>query len=351
MNRRYANLQLQYGCNKSQKFENKEKKIMSNIVYHYTSPEGILSILKNKTLRFTDCQYLNDKNELLYIQEPLEKAWAKICEEYGRESEKSDMDKMSEMFLRSPYQEDEIDCKAFKSKEELNFADLVLKNTKTYRYYVLCCSKDKDASNMWNYFVKNGAYLGYNLGISVPVFSEKLSGIINNSNHQVKFIRRPVIYEFNKQFNILYKEMKKTIDNKDKELSEPDVKNSMKLSLKLGSDFWSFIQDKKLFFKKPAFKSENEYRFVLKVDNNFNKKDENNEGNRLKLDFRIGSSGIITPFVEWKFNLEGKRELFKQITLAPTIEPKLAEESFKRFLDTTVYKNVEIEPSSIKMRF
>ena len=30
-------------------------------VYHYTSPEGLLCILVNKTLRFTDCQLFNDK--------------------------------------------------------------------------------------------------------------------------------------------------------------------------------------------------------------------------------------------------------------------------------------------------
>lgn len=37
-------------------------------VYHYTSPEGLVSIFKNKTFRFTDCQFFNDKLEYNYIK-------------------------------------------------------------------------------------------------------------------------------------------------------------------------------------------------------------------------------------------------------------------------------------------
>ena len=39
--------------------------------HHYTSPEGMLSILQNRTLRFTDCQFFNDKLEYIYIKKPL----------------------------------------------------------------------------------------------------------------------------------------------------------------------------------------------------------------------------------------------------------------------------------------
>ena len=32
-------------------------------VYHYTSPEGLMAILNAPSVRFTDCQYMNDKTE------------------------------------------------------------------------------------------------------------------------------------------------------------------------------------------------------------------------------------------------------------------------------------------------
>ena len=45
-----------------------------NCVFHYTSPEGLYSILKNRTFRFTDCQFFNDKSEYVYVKRPLIKA-------------------------------------------------------------------------------------------------------------------------------------------------------------------------------------------------------------------------------------------------------------------------------------
>ena len=35
--------------------------------YHYTSPEAFLSIIRSKTLRFSDIRYMNDKTESIYF--------------------------------------------------------------------------------------------------------------------------------------------------------------------------------------------------------------------------------------------------------------------------------------------
>ena len=37
------------------------------IIYHYTSPEGILGIIESNSLWATDINYLNDSSELRYI--------------------------------------------------------------------------------------------------------------------------------------------------------------------------------------------------------------------------------------------------------------------------------------------
>ncbi len=117
------------------------------------------------------------------------------------------------------------------------------------------------------------------------------------------------------------------------------------------SDLYDYIHKQKLFFKNPAFSSEEEYRFVLKVDNEFSLDKDSSDRKILSLDIRVGASGIITPFIEWKFKLDDKERLFKQITLAPMIESDLAEESFKRFLAATVRQNIKIKQSSINLRF
>lgn len=45
-----------------------------NCVFHYTPPEGLYSILKNRTFRFTGCQFFLYKSEYVYVKRPLIKA-------------------------------------------------------------------------------------------------------------------------------------------------------------------------------------------------------------------------------------------------------------------------------------
>lgn len=317
---------------------------MSKIVYHYTSPEGILSILENKTLRFTDCQYLNDTSEFIYISEPFAKAIEKISKKYNVIFDNADVNFTIKSLLTSPYQIDEVDYAKIMKEKSGAFNEHVKSNTKTYRYYVFCCSKNEDASNMWNYFVKNGVYRGYNLGIDSDVLRDKFNDI-SACNKKIKIFSKEITYSFNKQVDIIFNKLDEIITDKHGELSTMLATNDMDILNKIRFGCWEFIHMQKLFFKNPAFESEKEYRFVLKVDNDFN------ECDKLSMKFRVGDSGVITPFIEWSYSMNDKRELFKQITLAPMIESNLAEESFKRFLDTTVYQGLKIKPSSIKMRF
>jgi hypothetical protein len=53
--------------------------------YHYTSPEELLGILRNKQIFFTDCHFLNDYRERLEINEELELFWSKNKEKYEKD--------------------------------------------------------------------------------------------------------------------------------------------------------------------------------------------------------------------------------------------------------------------------
>ena len=310
---------------------------MCDIVYHYTSPDGILGILKNKTLRFTDCQYLNDKGEFVYIRVPFEKAYKKIIQERGESDE--NLDGFIDEFFISPY-------------VYLSFKNNVNKNSSSKkfsigynRYYVLCTSINPDTANMWNYYVKNGIYQGYNLGIDRNFINERFS---NCRNNEIEFIDGKVIYDEKEQIKMIYTKLKELLAQFDerKRLIDDDDDYSHEMNIQdFQENLYGYIHEQKLFFKNPAFLGEEEYRFILKVDNEFS------GDNKLSIDFRVGESGIITPYIEWKYTLSEKENLFKQITLAPMIESNLAEESFKRFLANTVHKKIEIKQSSIKLRF
>ena len=54
----------------------------SSIIVHYTSPEGLKGIIENRTLRFTDSEYLNDKSEGKLIYDTLE-----FCIDYKKYEE------------------------------------------------------------------------------------------------------------------------------------------------------------------------------------------------------------------------------------------------------------------------
>ena len=45
--------------------ENPKEK--NKLKYHYTSPNALLSILKNQQIYFTDIRFLNDKSEDIYL--------------------------------------------------------------------------------------------------------------------------------------------------------------------------------------------------------------------------------------------------------------------------------------------
>lgn len=307
----------------------------NNTVYHYTSPDGILGILKDKTLRFTDCQYLNDKGEFVYIREPFKKAWKKIKEERGDSDDI--IEQVINNFIRSPYE-----LLSFQHVEKTSSRDIGIIFTH-HRYYLLCASINADTANMWNYYVKNGLYQGYNLGINRNYINEWFS---NYQNNHVEFIDGKVIYNENLQVKMIYEELKKLLTQYDeKEKTINDFQEQVILLDEFQGELYNYIHQQKIFFKNPAFSSEEEHRFVLKVGNDFTSDDD------LSLNFRVGISGIITPFIEWKFKLDDKERLFKQITLAPMIESDLAEESFKRFLAATVQQNIKIKQSSINLRF
>jgi len=324
---------------------------MVNLIYHYASPKGIFDIFNDEALHFTDCQYLNDKSEIIYIREPFEKAWFETCRKHNIEFDVSDINYIIRSLIVAPYQFDEVDYDEVLKSINKDFDDLVKKYTKTYRYYVFSCSKHKDASNMWNYFIKNGTYQGYNLGINSSFLEQKLIDLCNDSS-EIEVLSNDVVYNYDEQVNMIINEMDEIIADKSGKLFEIFTTNEIIPDAKIKFGIYKFINDHKLFYKNPAFENEKEYRFVLKINNDYFINSNKDCSKPLKLEYRVGASGIITPFVEWRFELlDEKQQLFKEITLSPMIEPELAKESFNRFLSKKEYRNIAIEQSSIKLRF
>jgi len=307
-------------------------------VYHYTSPQGAFDILRNKTLRFTDCQYLNDMGEFVYVREPLKEAYNKIRSEGNEETHNTD--NFLDSFFLSPFED-------FHSRpDRRSKSGLFSIGWPSYlRYFVLCASENADNINMWNYYVKDGAYRGYNLGLRPNVIQEYFEQMGNSS---ITIKSGSVIYDRALQIDMFYDKLKELISKFDQQISTLAKGADDSPAIDEFQDSLSeYINEQKLFFKNPGIASEREYRFVLKIRTDFSESYDQ----RTRKGFRVGSNGVIIPYIEWSFGDDLKSTLLDQITLSPMIEPELAEESFKQFLTSDVYRNIKIQPSSLKLRY
>ena len=157
----------------------------SEEVYHYTSPEGLVSIFMNKTFRFTDCQFFNDKLEYNYIKKPLCVAISKLENKLLNKDLIADVNN----WLNDKY--------------EVYYTDKA-----KMRYYVFCTSIKGDSLNMWNYYLKNGKYQGYNIGISLEKISDDIESL---EIEKCEFWQSKVMYSLSEQVEYLIDYIRKII--------------------------------------------------------------------------------------------------------------------------------------------
>lgn len=108
------------------------------IIYHYTPKKGLFGILESRSLHLTNIDYMNDPNELEYLN-------------YYVESYKE---------------------RNYISKNTVNYILNEVERIKSYYdVFVFSTSDDKDSQILWKSYPK---YNGYNIGLNI----EKLRKIL-----------------------------------------------------------------------------------------------------------------------------------------------------------------------------
>lgn len=306
-----------------------------NVVYHYTSPDGFLEILKGQKLRFTDIRYMNDRSEGIYF--------VKLLLEY-----------MENNMGTYPYTEKVInDLLSLNDYEEIKaLKTATVKyttniNSKVHpaRTFLFCTCCDPDSLNMWNYYVKNGSYQGYNIGIRVASFLEEINKSLPDKSN-VSIYYGKVLYQNKEQQN----EIKNLFETLEDALSRVGKLSSSKYiatyTLKRYIDLYG------VFYKHPQFADEKEYRFVIEVDVD----SENELGDdlvvfsldesKIKEDFCI-RNGVITPFLEVPF----ANDTISRIYISPMTEFEIAKYSIRELIDKKRYLKVQIHKSGIPIRY
>lgn len=135
--------------------------------YHYTSANALMAILdtgnNSGSVRFTDARYMNDRSEHMYFVKLL----LEYMEEHKVEYQYC-QDVINELLFKDqPYSlNDYLSLRVFEIKDVKIDNYLFPKP----RHFLFCMSKNNDSLHMWNYYVHNGYYQGYNLGIRIYDF-------------------------------------------------------------------------------------------------------------------------------------------------------------------------------------
>ncbi len=308
------------------------KKGRSTITYHYTSPIGAKAILGSNSIRFTDCQFLNDKSEYIHIRKPLIQALEEIQENLFDDS----IPDMIRNMFNDNY---ETELLVVSPRSDIN-PKLKFHFIKQ-RYYIFCTSSQKDSLNMWNYYVKGGNYQGYNLGLAINGILKSFS-VLKDEN--VELLYGKVIYKESEQISYL----KDGIKNIDRSLQAElngidDVKWSDEIHDRAKEQILDFLESARLFFKDEAFKDEDEFRFVIKLPTEYVK----NPISVLNVGYDV-KGGIIVPYCT--LNIE--KVSFKSVTLSPMLDKELAKQGLNRFLTDCRYEDkLEINQSEIPIRY
>ena len=252
------------------------------MVYHYTTTEALLSILKYESLWFSDRGYLNDTSEGLLPLTILEEVLDQIDVYQGLKDQ-----------LRVCIQE---------QKEKRIHG--------SKRAYILSFSVDSDSLCLWNYYTKGNQIQGYNIGFQAGLLTRAFHGDRPGKSSAFTPIQRRVEYDKDRQVDAVVSVIKSLLEVTRENETQFTAEYIVDKITSLG-----------YFFKPKCFSIENEYRMVIIWDNRFPSK----EYLLKEEDYRCWN-GLFIPYREVHFL---SNECLKSVTVSPTVDFELARSSLK----------------------
>lgn len=295
------------------------------MLYHYTSSDAIINILNKDGIHFRLSRYdcLNDMSEGKVAIEIQTLVCAELEKEFPKE--KHTLDKISKMrpdfktFFVKTYPNNDLDKPSIKLR--------IFHEVATP--YILSFSELNDSLPLWNYYLKNQQYEGYNLGLGV--IGEKIS-ILNSQMIPVDILFgyefKQIIYNKNKQIELV----KNTIIN--------IINSSETFNV---DEYMSRLNEWSMQFKKSVFEHEKETRLICYLPSEA--LDDDFKDNVIK--FR-STHGMIIPYIEMLIN---DKSVLQTITIAPLVRSDIAQKTLKLFLDENEYDDVVVKKSELPIRY
>ena len=312
-------------------------KEQEDIVYHYTSPDAFLSIIQNQSIRFTDIRYLNDRAEGIYFVKLLLDFVEKNTGKYPL------FEEVINQLLKGN------DWKKIQNLEttEVIYNEIPRMPYKAERVFVFCACAEPDQLNMWNYYVNNGAYQGYNIGLRVKELLRTFDTPDQNTIDAFHVYYGNVLYDEKRQMaeiRMLAESIERGID------ATPDKVRAIKYAQ---LNLRSYINAQGAFYKHPKFKAENEFRIIIEISDGripHNEKDASGfvgQNNKKMVEGFCTKRGLVVPFL----TVTLPDNAISRVTVAPMVEFDIAKQSVRELFDIYGQGRPPICKSSIPIRF
>lgn len=313
---------------------NKEQE---DIVYHYTGPDAFLSIIQHQTVRFTDIRYLNDRAEGIYFVKLLLDFLDKNVGKYPYFEEA--VNELLKDNDRAKIQKLEV--------TEVHFREIPRMPYKAERVFVFCACAEPDLLNMWNYYVNNGAYQGYNIGLRVKDFLKTFDTPDQDIIDAFQVYYGNVIYDERHQM----REICMLAEGIEKGVQiSADKKRAVKyaqLTLR------AYINAQGAFYKHPKFKAEKEFRIIVEIsDGRIPHSREEAEhfvgiNNKKLVEGFCTKRGLVVPFI----TVTLPPKAVSRVTVAPMVEFDIAKLSIQELFDIKGLEKPPVYKSNIPIRF
>ncbi|KOF10990.1 hypothetical protein AC739_06245 [Planococcus glaciei] len=273
-------------------------------LYHYTSLQSLMGMIETNNLWMSKGNFLNDSSELIYFSNVLKSVVGKM--EIQRETE------LWQLFIR------ELEGSMKRFLEGIEGSG--------FEVYIFSLSYSPDSLALWYNYAKGE---GYNLGFDAEELLQKASAFPDESD----VLHGLVVYDRQEQelilMNFLIETFKRVVQY------EPgDIKKA------LPRHFLSVIATCAIFFKDPAFKSEEEYRIAYK----------NTSGTMHSAVRFRAQNGVIIPFITVDFE---ERLPISHITIGPKNNIDIAKRGIEHYLKSKGYnmKSLSINKSVAALRY
>jgi hypothetical protein len=328
-------------------------------LYHYTSPKGLLGILRSGKLRMTSILYLNDRNEfeppMNLFREEFQKCFKESLDEKftqkGINIFKESLDeKLTQKGIKI-FKGNIVSSDHFKLAYDIVFQyysnmisrivnDMVSKvvqgkdiiRQETIKklgveVFIFSLSAKGDNLNQWRGYCPDTG------GVCIGFDGKKLYNIVDKKDH---LVINKCLYEDDKKLEEIKNVLREYLpDHKTNirnwiEKGDRNIVNKLFLHMIIKC---SSIKDK-------SFIDEEEYRMVyFNLDENITFNIQFNEGEKM-----------ITPYYEYELKDEDDKLPISKIIIGPTPHPELSKLSVERLLKSEKYEGVEVEISKIPYR-